>query len=95
MIGSPERVKIQRSLVQNLSKIQHLKIIGRFLTFWGVKIPRGGHNKFWGQNNINKPAMLGSLGSKEILTKLNKMQLLTKFQNNLMDRSQVIQLNPS
>ena len=28
---------------------------------------------------INKPAMLGSLGSKEILTKLNKMQLLTNF----------------
>ena len=53
MIGSPERVKIQRSLVQNLSKIQQrLKIIGRFLTFWGVKIPPDGHNKFWGSNNI-------------------------------------------
>ena len=38
---------------------------------------------------------LGSLGSEEILTKLNKMQLLTKFQNNLMDRSQIIQLNPT
>ena len=36
MIGSPE---IQRSLVHNLSKIQQRqKIIGRFLTFWGVKI---------------------------------------------------------
>ena len=45
--------------------------------------------------SINKPAMLGSLGSKEILTKLNEMQLLIKFQNNLMDRSQVIRLNPS
>ena len=49
MIGSPERVKIQRSLVQNLSKIQQrLKIVGRFLTFWGVKITPDGHNKFWG-----------------------------------------------
>ena len=28
------------------------KIIGRFLTFWGVKIPPGAHNKFRGQNNI-------------------------------------------
>ena len=38
MNGSPERVKIQRSLVQNLSKIQQcLKIIGCFLTFWGSK----------------------------------------------------------
>ena len=46
MIGSPERVKIQRNLVQNLSKIQRLKIIGRFLTFWGVKIHPDGHNKF-------------------------------------------------
>ena len=52
MIGSPERVKIKRNLVQNLSKIQRLKIIGRFLTFWGVKIPPDGHNKFWGSNNI-------------------------------------------
>ena len=26
----------------------HLKIIGCFLTFWGVKIPPNGHNKFWG-----------------------------------------------
>ena len=49
MIDSPERVKIQRSLLQNLSKIQQrLKIIGCFLTFWGVKIPPDGHNKFWG-----------------------------------------------
>ena len=49
MIGSPERVKIQRSLVQNLSKNQQrLKIIGCFLTFWGVKIPPDGHNKFLG-----------------------------------------------
>ena len=49
MIGSPERVKIQRSLVQNLSKIQQrLKIIGRFLTFWGVKIPPKDHNNFRG-----------------------------------------------
>ena len=49
MIGSPERVKIQRSLVQNLSKIQQrLKTIECFLTFWGVKIPPDGHNKFWG-----------------------------------------------
>ena len=40
MIGSPEEAKIQRSLVQNLSKIQQrLKIIGCFLTFLGVKIP--------------------------------------------------------
>ena len=46
MIGSPERVKIQRSLVQNLSKIQQrLKIVGR-LTFWGVMPPQGGHNNF-------------------------------------------------
>ena len=45
----PKRVKIQRSLVQNLSKIQQrLKIIGGFLTFWWVKIPPNGHNKFWG-----------------------------------------------
>ena len=28
---------------------QRLKIIGRFLTFWGVKIPPGGQNKFGGQ----------------------------------------------
>ena len=42
MIGSPEGVKIQRSSVQNLSKIQQrLKIIGCFLTFWGLKYPRG------------------------------------------------------
>ena len=27
---------------------QHLKIIGCFLTFWGVKKPPDGHNKFWG-----------------------------------------------
>ena len=41
MIGSPERVKIQRSLVQNFNKIQQrLKIIGGFLTFWGIKIPQ-------------------------------------------------------
>ena len=53
MIGSLERVKIQRSLVQNLSKIQQrLKIIGHFLTFLGVKIPPDGHKNFGGQNNI-------------------------------------------
>ena len=41
----PGKSQIQRSLVQNLSKIQQrLKIIGRFLTFWGVKIPPDGHN---------------------------------------------------
>ena len=41
MIGSPKRVKIQRNLVQNLSKIQQrLKIIERFLTFWGLNTPR-------------------------------------------------------
>ena len=49
MIGSPERVNIQRSLVQNLSKVkQRLKIIERFLTFWGIKIPPKDHNNFWG-----------------------------------------------
>ena len=50
MIGSPKRVKNQRSLVQNLSKIQQrLKIIGRFLTFFlGGEIPPGVYNKFWG-----------------------------------------------
>ena len=49
MIGSPKRFKIQRSLVQNLSKIQQrLKIIGCFLTFWGVKIPPDSHNNFLG-----------------------------------------------
>ena len=37
----PERVKIQRCLVQNFSKIQRLKIIGGFLTFWGLKYPQG------------------------------------------------------
>ena len=53
MIGSPEREKIQRSLVQKLSKIQQcLNIIGCFLTFGGVKMPPGGHNNFLGQNNI-------------------------------------------
>ena len=53
MIGSPERVKIQRSLVQNLRKIQLcLKIIGCFLTFWGVKIPQTVTTNFGGQNNI-------------------------------------------
>ena len=30
------------------------KIIGRFLTFWGVKIPPGGHNKFWGSKEHQK-----------------------------------------
>ena len=54
MIGSPERVKIQRSLVQNLSKIQRLKIIGCFLTFWGVKIPPDVYNKFWGSIKTTK-----------------------------------------
>ena len=53
MIGSPERVKIQRSLVQNLSKIQqYLKIIECFLIFWGVKIPQGVTTNYGGQNNI-------------------------------------------
>ena len=55
MIGSPERVKNQRSLVQNLSKIQQrLKIIGRFLTFFwgGVEIPQTFTTNFGGQNNI-------------------------------------------
>ena len=47
MIGSPERVKIQRSLVQNVSKIQQrLKIMGCFLTFWGVKSPQGSKQLF-------------------------------------------------
>ena len=41
-----------------------------------------------------KSAMLGSLGLKKVLTKLDKMQLLTKFQNNLMDHYKVV-LNPS
>ena len=55
MIGSPERVKIQRSLVQNLSKIQQrLKIIVCFLTFWGIKIPPDGHNKFLGVKITSK-----------------------------------------
>ena len=46
MTGSPERVKIQRSLVQNLSKIQQrLKIIGCFLTFGGLKCPTQGAKK--------------------------------------------------
>ena len=52
MIGSPERVKIQRSLVQNLSKIQQrIEIIGCFFggVLGGLKYPRG-HNKFWGSN---------------------------------------------
>ena len=52
MIGSPERVKIQRSLVQNLSKIQLCLNHRVFLNILGVKIPPGGHNKFWGSNNI-------------------------------------------
>ena len=53
MIGSPQRVKIQRSLVQNLSKIkQQLKIIGCFLTFLGIKIPQRITTTFGGQNNI-------------------------------------------
>ena len=53
MIGSPERVKIQRSLVQNFSKIQQrLKIIGGFLKFWGLKYPQGVRTTFWGQNNF-------------------------------------------
>ena len=52
MIGSPERVKIQRSLVQNLSKIQRLKIVGCFLKFGGLKYPQTATTIFWGQNNI-------------------------------------------
>ena len=53
LIGSPERVKIQRSLVQNFSKIQQrLKIIGGFLTFWGLNTPRGSQQIFGGQNKI-------------------------------------------
>ena len=53
MIGSPERVKIHSSLMQNLSKIQQrLKIIGRFLTFWGVKYPQTVTTNFGHQINI-------------------------------------------
>ena len=53
MIGSPERVKIQRSLVQIFSKIkQHLKILGGFLTFGGgLKCPLGVTTTFGVQNN--------------------------------------------
>ena len=48
MIGSPEKVKIQRSLVQNLSKIKRIKIIGRFLAFLGIKIPPKGSQQLLG-----------------------------------------------
>ena len=54
MIGSPERVKIQRSLVQNLSKNTttsknhrvFLNILG------GLKYPQMVTTNFGGQNNI-------------------------------------------
>ena len=53
-IGSPERVKIHSSLMQNLSKIQRRqKIIGRFLTFWGVNTPRRSQ-KNWGVKLTSK-----------------------------------------
>ena len=53
MIGSPERVKIQRSLVQNLSKNTTTSKNHRvFLKILGVKIPQTVTTNFWGQNNI-------------------------------------------
>ena len=75
MIGSPERVKIQRSLVQNLSKIkQRLKIMERFLTFWGLKYPQTVTTTFWDQNNIKN----------EISTiKLLRVQIFSKIQQLL------------
>ena len=36
------------------AKFKSLKIIGRFLTFCGIKIPPDGHNKFWGSKQHQK-----------------------------------------
>ena len=76
MIGSPERVEIQRSLVQNLRKIeQQLIIIGRFLTtLLGIKIPQRVTTTFWGHINIKN----------EISTiKLLRVQIFSKIQQLL------------
>ena len=65
----PERVKIQRSLVQNLSKIQQrLKIIGCFLTFWEVKIPR--ITTFGGQSNMKNEFSTVEILSVQIFSKI-------------------------
>ena len=79
MIGSPEGVKIQRSSVQNLSKIQQrLKIIGCFLTFFGgrLKHPRG-HNKFWGSKNIKNEFRPIKLLRVQIFSKIRQLLKIT------------------
>ena len=71
MIGFPERVKSQRSLVQNLSKIkQRLKIIGRFLLFWGIKIPQRITTTFGGKNNIKNEFSTVEILSVQIFSKI-------------------------
>ena len=60
MIGSPERVKIQRSLLQNLSESQQcLKIIGCFLTFWNMSTKKAIKIKKT-RSNFFKPIIRGS-----------------------------------
>ena len=75
MIGSPERVKIQRSLVQNLSEIQQrLKILGGFLNIWGVKMPpEVVTTTFWGQNNIKNEISTIKLLRWQIFSKIQQL----------------------
>ena len=74
MIGSPERVKIQRSLVQNLCKIQQrLKIIACFLTFGGLKYPQTVTTNFGGQNNIKNEISTIKLLRWKIFSKIKQL----------------------
>ena len=78
MIGSPEGVKIQRSSVQNLSKIQQrLKIIGCFLTFWGLKYPQGVTTNFGGQKNIKNEFRPIKLLRVQIFSKIRQLLKIT------------------
>ena len=43
------------------------------LTFWGVKIPPDGHNKFWGQNNFNNEISTIKLLRVQIFSKIRQL----------------------
>ena len=83
MIGSPERVEIQRSSIPKIRKIHSC--------VWKLYVKNSQSSQFLPKTGqiFSKYARLWQKMTNHIL------QLLAKFQQNLMYHSQVIRLNPS